>query len=1529
MLLLFAASPVFAQDTADEERSYFLRFVENQLSTPNRQIRINGIQGALSSNARIGEITVADRDGVWLRIENASIVWSRLALLRGRLAIDTLSAEAIEVARKPLPDESLPSPESRSFSLPELPVAVVLDALEVERVSFGETVFGLESVLAVTGRIRLESGSLDSELDSELDLTRLDGPGGRLHLAASFANETEQLDIDLALSEPEDGVVANLLNIEGRPPIDLAASGSGPLSAFDLTTTLDAAGERVLSGQTGLRRQNEGLAFTSRLEGSVARLVAPVYRDFFGAETGIEAAGLVKDAGGIRLDNLDLTSAALALNASAETGSDGFLRRLALDARIANADGSRVLLPVPGATTTLDQGRMEIAYGDATDETWSATVDLAGLQTGGLAAEQTVLELGGLARNLDRPTVREITFAADGDISGITAERADVAQALGEAVELDVEGSWRAGSPVEIARAVLSGKALRLSTQGNFADLAYRGRIGLETASLAPFSALAGRDLSGALDLSANGELRPLTGAFDLTLDGTADELRIDNEAADNLLAGATTIVGRAARGEEGLTADGLRIGNDQVTLAADGTFATGAADFDLDFTLSDLALLSPQAEGRLTASGTAKGGDGLINLTFQASVPGGNLAGKRLGEAHFGFDGTLQDNVLDGQLAGSAFLDGVLAELSAAVALAEDEKRVGDLRFAAGGARLTGNVTQDASGLFSGSLAVDAADISTAAALFLADARGAIQAQIELAAQDNRQHADISADIERFELGDTRIDAADLAVAIDDLLGVPAAQGTARASGVVAGGVTIDRMEAEARRSGTQTDFTLDAGLANGATVGATGALAPEGEGFRLSLSRTDLAQGELAARLSRPASLLVEGQTVTIEDLALAVGSGHVAAAGTIAEALDMNVTIRDLPLALANAIRPDLELGGTLNGSARIAGTRDAPEITFDLSGRSLTAAALRAAGLDQVSIDARGTTSGGMMNVDASLTGPRGFRASANGAVPLGDGRLDLDARLESFPLALLNRAVPGQNLAGNVTGSARIGGTLADPEATFQLSGTGLSAATLQEFGAAPLSAEARGRFAGNALTLETGRVDGPAGLEITASGTAPLSGAGLRMSARGNVPLALANRLLAERGAQASGTVTFDLTATGSLNRPQLAGSISASGAQIVDPQSNLRLNDIALSARLERETVTIASLTAASASGGTINASGTISTNSQAGFPANIRIGLNQARYADGHMVVATVSGEITITGALARDPLIGGALTVERAEISVPSNFGGGAAALDVRHINPSPGVKATLRRAQAEDGTPMPSARPSIARLDMTIDAPGRIFVRGRGLDAELGGQVRLTGPVSDIQPVGGFELIRGRLAIIGQRITFDEGTVTLVGDLDPFLNFIARAERSGIDVFITVRGRVSDLNIGFSSQPELPEDEVLARLIFNRGLDELSAVQIAQLAAAAAELAGGSNTSLLQNLRGATGLDELDVVTDEEGGAGVRAGRYIQDNIYLGVEAGTSGTTRGTINLDITKDLKARGSVASDGDTGVGLFFERDY
>ncbi len=124
--------------------------------------------------------------------------------------------------------------------------------------------------------------------------------------------------------------------------------------------------------------------------------------------------------------------------------------------------------------------------------------------------------------------------------------------------------------------------------------------------------------------------------------------------------------------------------------------------------------------------------------------------------------------------------------------------------------------------------------------------------------------------------------------------------------------------------------------------------------------------------------------------------------------------------------------------------------------------------------------------------------------------------------------------------------------------------------------------------------------------------------------------------------------------------------------------------------------------------------------------------------------------------------------------------------------------------------------------------------------------------------------------------------------------------------------------------------LPQDEVLSRLIFKRAMSELSPLQLAKLAGAAAELVGGgSNGSLLDSLRGAAGLDDLDVVTDDQGNVAVQAGTYIQDNVYLGVQAGANGQSKVTINLDVTNDLKVQGAASQDGNSSLGVFYESDY
>ena len=91
-----------------------------------------------------------------------------------------------------------------------------------------------------------------------------------------------------------------------------------------------------------------------------------------------------------------------------------------------------------------------------------------------------------------------------------------------------------------------------------------------------------------------------------------------------------------------------------------------------------------------------------------------------------------------------------------------------------------------------------------------------------------------------------------------------------------------------------------------------------------------------------------------------------------------------------------------------------------------------------------------------------------------------------------------------------------------------------------------------------------------------------------------------------------------------------------------------------------------------------------------------------------------------------------------------------------------------------------------------------------------------------------------------------------------------------------------------------------------------------------------LTGDGTGGPLNQLREATGLDDFDVTAgNADDGPAIRAGKYLSDNIYSGVTISAGGQNSITLNLDVSPDLTLRGTANSDGGTGLGIFFERDY
>lgn len=538
-------------------------------------------------------------------------------------------------------------------------------------------------------------------------------------------------------------------------------------------------------------------------------------------------------------------------------------------------------------------------------------------------------------------------------------------------------------------------------------------------------------------------------------------------------------------------------------------------------------------------------------------------------------------------------------------------------------------------------------------------------------------------------------------------------------------------------------------------------------------------------------------------------------------------------------------------------------------------------------------------------------------------------LDINAVLARVPMSLANGFSPGLDASGSISGTVKVTGAPANPAVAFNIDAAGVQRSQTRGAGVGAVSVSSSGTFAGNKLAFNANISDG-AGLGLKGGGTVTTSGTpALSLDFNGAVPFGLLSEKLAAQGLSLSGNANVNVQVRGPAKSPVIGGTVRASGARLVDANSGLAVNDIALDVSIGNGVARINRLTGTLSTRGSLSASGTVGINPAQGFPADLSIKLADGRYTDGRVVTANLGGDLTIKGPLTSAPVIAGTVNLAKTVITVPDKLPGSLSALDVKHKN-APGPVTAQDKALRPATTSGKSGGSGLA-LDVTVNAPNQIFIQGRGVDAELGGSLKLTGPASSPQAVGTFTLQRGRLSILGKRLTFTEGTVGFSGSLVPYLNLTATTTTTGATVTIVVSGEATNPKFNFSSVPALPEDEVLAQLIFGRSMSNLSPLQIAQLAEAAGQLAGvGGSTSLLENLRSAIGVDDLDVTTDDKGGTAVSAGKYLNDRTYVTIQKGDKpGSGKATIDLNVGRGVKLRGEATDAGEAKGGIFYEKEY
>ncbi|MEO9190993.1 MAG: hypothetical protein ABI224_13495, partial [Acetobacteraceae bacterium] len=182
--------------------------------------------GALTANT----VELTDASGTYATFHGVRIVWSPLALIRGNLAIDALTADDGDVARLPA--------SSGGSSGGGLPSKLAVKDLEVGRLTLEKPAIGAAATLRVSGNGSRDASATQGRVNAE----RLDGSAT---YALSGTMNADGLVVHVTAKEASGGLIATAAGLPDIGALDLTASVSGPETALATQVALGAGALRA------------------------------------------------------------------------------------------------------------------------------------------------------------------------------------------------------------------------------------------------------------------------------------------------------------------------------------------------------------------------------------------------------------------------------------------------------------------------------------------------------------------------------------------------------------------------------------------------------------------------------------------------------------------------------------------------------------------------------------------------------------------------------------------------------------------------------------------------------------------------------------------------------------------------------------------------------------------------------------------------------------------------------------------------------------------------------------------------------------------------------------------------------------------------------------------------------------------------------------------------------------------------------------------------------------------------------------
>ncbi|BFM07428.1 translocation/assembly module TamB domain-containing protein [Halioxenophilus aromaticivorans] len=681
------------------------------------------------------------------------------------------------------------------------------------------------------------------------------------------------------------------------------------------------------------------------------------------------------------------------------------------------------------------------------------------------------------------------------------------------------------------------------------------------------------------------------------------------------------------------------------------------------------------------------------------------------------------------------------------------------------------------------------------------------------------------------------------------------------------------------------------------------------------------------------------VKGDIVNIADLSLRLPDGHIEASGNVDYKNitgDINAEIKSIPLNIAEAVGVMLpeKLDGILNAIVTADGNLTQPNANIDatLSGH-----------LDQTQYDFQLLASSQadryqLQQLDADIDGNRTL--SAKGSYQ--NDQFDAQLSITEFATAIL--APLGVELpVGTINTDLSANGTAKQPviDGSFEylLEQSGYTAKGDKQ--PIPLLVKALMKTTDGELALNTtlerdGLPPGKLDLVIplyeyiniytdnppTSTEQTPLMG-----NANVDLDLTAIAFLLDPEVNEIGGVVKAKLDTSGTLGVPAVDGDVNLTNFSYFNSLMGTQVEDFNCSLAAQKQSFTITECQGTDGDKGKYKIGGSLTLPVPGSYGAmDINIAAKNAEVIKRVDIDSQATGKIAITGDFNK-LLASGNLEITPLNAMIDVNMGAAAPEIEVTEI--------AANETEEEESEPL-FPTPTI-ELDLSITATQQAYLRGRGLETELSGEIKLSGTADDPQYIGEFNTLRGELELFGKDFQLEQGQVSFVN------NSIAVAieavyEKSGNQIIADVSGQNDKYDIKFSSIPTMPQDEILSYIIFGESAADIEPIKAVQLAMAVKKLQGGSSSfDALGTARNLLGVDNITVenqADDEngDGGLNIGVGKYLNDRTYLELERtpNPSQPWKGSIQIELTPRIHLQSTTGgTSGIDSAEVIWEKDY